>query len=147
MKILALTLVIAMVFMIGCVQQPIPEFEGKDCGTNITCYQEAMAQCQPAKVETSQEINGITVTLYSHIQGGTAQECTIYQRIKDIEVPEDTKPEEMLVINAMKGADATCVGPIDKLGAGTIEEFEKYFECEGTLYELMKITAQAQQEQ
>ena len=102
MKLIALTLVIAMVFMIGCVQQPIPEFEGKDCGTDVICYQESMKLCEPAKVETSQNMNGITVTIYSHVQGGTVEACTIYQRISDIQVPEDTDPTQMLVINSMK---------------------------------------------
>ena len=145
MKKLIAVMIIAMFFLIGCIGETIPEFEGKDCGADILCYQEALQTCTPAKVEVAQATGDIGVTLYSHIQGGTIESCTIYQKITEITIPEGTDTFQAMAINTMKGADATCIGPVNKLGAGTLDEFEQYFECEGTLYEIMKLTSQAKQ--
>ena len=146
MKKLIAVIIIAMFFLIGCVQEPEepePVLDLKDCGNDILCFRDSTLKCEKAKVEVTQKAGNISLTLYSDIRGGTVESCTIYQKIIDIQIPEGTDAFQAMAINVMKGADATCVGPVDKIGSGTLEEFEEYFECEGTLFEIMKLTSQA----
>jgi len=137
--IIAISL-IAVLFLAGCIQKQAPEhsFNGIDCGNNVTCFSENLAKCNPAKIEIKQNINGMDTVFYSDIQGGTPDKCEIYQQIKSIEFPENISPVEKITRQVLIGADSTCIGPVTKLKTGSFEEYMEYFNCSGTLYDLMK---------
>jgi len=101
-----------------------------------------LVKCNPAKIELKQEINGIEAVFYSDIQGGSVDYCVIYQQIKSINFPDNMSPVEKMAMQVLVGADSTCVGPSDKLKTGSFDEYEQYFNCSGTLYELMKAGSQ-----
>ncbi len=135
---------VAVVFLAGCIHKTAPEhsFEGIDCGSDTVCFASNLAKCNPAKIQVSQNVNGMNAVFYMDIQGGTVDSCEIYQQVKSIEFPENMSPVEKMAAQLMIGADSTCIGPVDKLKTGSFEEYEKYFNCSGTLYELMKAGSQ-----
>jgi|GEM_PF-4674977 len=145
-KVFALLSIFLIIIFLGCVQneQPKHSFEGKNCKTNITCYQEALQKCEKANVSITQNMNGMSITLYSDIQGGSLDSCKIYQQIKKIQIPENTSAMEKMAIGMLNGADAICIGPVNKLKTGNFEEFQQNFNCSGSLYELMKTVTQSQ---
>ena len=142
-KLIAVLSIFLLVLFLGCIQnqQPKHVFVGKNCGTNMTCYQEALHNCEKANVSISQSINGMSITLYSDIQGGNTTACKIYDQIKSIQLPENTSSMEKMTIQMLNGADGTCIGPVNKLKTGSFQEFQENFNCTGTLFDLMKTVA------
>jgi len=143
-KLFALLSILVIIVFLGCVQNEAPkhQFTGKNCGTNITCYQQSLQKCEKANVSLTQNMNGMSITVYSDIQGGSVDSCKIYQQIKNIQIPENTSAMEKMAMSVLNGADAICIGPVNKLKTGSFDEFQKNFNCSGTLYELIKVSTQ-----
>ena len=142
-KLIAILSIFLVVIFLGCLQtaQPKHVFVGKNCGSNMTCYHEALQNCEKANVSLTQSMNGMSVTVYSDIQGGNVSACKVYEQIRNVEVPENTSSVEKMAMQMLNGADGTCIGPVDELTKGVLEGDVN---CTGTLFSMMKSMAPQQ---
>ena len=124
--------IIAAVFLSGCTGEPM-----KDCGSDSTCFEAAIAACERAKVRTTDtdpSMGGATVTVYGEVRGGTVDSCTVYMKIEDFSFGQDVTPEEQAAAGMMKGADMTCTGPIVD---GRMDADPNSDACTGSLVDIM----------
>ena len=113
-------------------------FAGIDCGTDQVCFQEATQKCEPAKVTITQTQSGLTMTMYSEVQGGTPQACMIFLKIEDIDSGALGALGDAL-IGQFKGKDMTCTVDVTS-GYDTAGGFQNIAEesCTGSLVDLIK---------
>ncbi len=139
-KLIAVLSIFLVIIFLGCLQteQPKHVFVGKDCGSNMTCYHEALKNCEKANVSLTQTVNGISLTVYSDIQGGNKSSCVVYEQIKNVKAPENASAVEQIALQALNGLDGTCIGPVSEIKTGSFEEFQQEFNCTGKLFDMLK---------
>ncbi|NYZ79669.1 hypothetical protein H0N95_00280 [Candidatus Micrarchaeota archaeon] len=134
---LAIIAVFATLLVIGCTAPDGTNANLKDCGSNLTCFNNAFSACEPAKVQNTDTDGDITTTLYGEVKGGTASNCTIYMKINDISVSANASDQEKLAM-FIKGADMTCVGLSAENALSAFPKDEAMSKCSGTLIDLIK---------
>lgn len=129
--LIAFSAVAFVVLLSGCM-----EAELKDCGNDMTCFMEAAMNCTPAKVnyiqgEEQLGVEGMSMTIYMEVSGGTKETCNSYFQLSDITMPPNAPQEALDRVNQYKGADMRCVGPVSIFNENTFADY-----CEGTLKDL-----------
>ena len=137
----------------------------KNCGISTklgdeayNCFEEALLECEPAKMSLHQQDTGLISKIDYAVKGGTKESCTIYMRIDEISITEEVKaiaPGEQLnelqeILDKMSNKDMTCPG-IDVTNATSLLSFSSADQmkekCSGSLIEAMEEISQWSYEQ
>ncbi len=134
-ELLILPLLVAI--LAGCVQ--LPGSTANDCGTDWSCFTDAVDECTPTKVIRTEEMDGMTLKLEAEIQGAgsAAGECKVRIHPLEANVPEGSVDDETkAALGFISFTDMTCSmtpAAITSM-ALTPEDLKK---CEGTLADLL----------
>ena len=124
-----------VVLFAGCIQQPKETSGLKDCGSNVSCFQEEALKCGRAKVKAFQEIPGVGgASYYAEVRGGSLENCSFYLRIIEISLPDNASIEEKMAAVLVKGKEAECWLPVTGDFVSEINENS----CKGSLIDLIK---------
>ncbi|MFH1285390.1 MAG: hypothetical protein ABIH99_02290 [Candidatus Micrarchaeota archaeon] len=113
------------VLLFGCTGS----FSGKDCGTDMKCFNDAAEKCEAAEVTS--KASGAEGLMRVWPDGDN---CKLYYQVT--KVPEGSSEE----IAKMEGLDMTCTVPKDEMDSTSISSATSSGEeiCEGSLYDYMK---------
>lgn len=104
--------IVGLIFLTGCVGGGL-----FDCGSNIQCFKERAANCEPTLLtitnSTEIGIGTMSMTTRAEIRGGTLEECTFYMKIEDISISGNLTPTQQQLFESMmgilEGKDMTCI--------------------------------------
>jgi hypothetical protein len=128
-----------MLFIIlsGCTGAPTAPL--KDCGNDTACFEEAAADCTPAKLTVAESGEGFELAFTSEIRGQSGDNCTLYMKYDTFsfegvdEFPEEFQQQFSELTTLVEGKEMTCLIPMELIGSTDIEADVIKDYCTGSL--------------